>query len=230
MSLFLASGGTIGGWALTGKLAGEEAALSFLQVGVVAVLTISIAQFLFFSLGKKRLIYCVLFNITFGFGIVWFLMCLLLPVFWVQTIGTTEKSILALFLVMLCSANACKASTQFKSKWREVAEGALARHYNVKDNSMDWPKVLAPMRLTPALYIPGVPERMNPVISIAIIVSMVTGLSLRNSFPIFSLYAWGIPSCLAISLFIQASGLGVAQIITLAELEKKYGKPIRPKM
>ena len=229
MSLFLSFGGTVGGWALTGKLAGDDAALSFVQVGFIAVLVILGVQIIFFNLGKNRLIYRLVFNVAFGCGIVWFMLCLLLPILWVPSVGVMEKSALFLILLILAIANIFKACAQFAARWIDEGEKALILHYDSKEQTIDWPKVLKPMRLSLALYIPGIPEKMGPFISAAIIIFMVGGLSLRNAYPIFSLYAWGIPSCLVISMFAQVLGLGFAQIIRLAALEKKFGTPVRPK-
>jgi len=228
LSIFFTSGGTVGGWALAGKLGGDEAASSFLQVGIIVVLVMAVAQFLFFSLGKKRLIYRVVFNIAFGCGLVWFMLCLLLPIIWVEKVGTIEKGTLFLFLAGLCFANVFKGRAQFKLKWGEKGEDALGRYYNIQESTVDWPKVLAPMKFSVELYIPGIPQGLNPFISVAIILSMVTGLSLRNLFPTVSFFAWGIPSCLVISIFMQLIGLGIAQIVKLVALEKKRGKSIRP--
>jgi hypothetical protein len=229
LSFFFTSGGTVGGWALTGKLAGDEAAMEFLQMGVVAVFVMVGAQALFFRLGEKRLICRLIFHIFFGFGIVWFMLCLLLPMLWVQSVGLAAKALLFLLLVILCVANLLKAAAQFESRWRAQSEGALARHYNSRNSSIDWPEILLPMKLSMELCIPGVPVALNPFISLVAILAMLAGLSLRNAYPIFSLYAWGIPSCLVISLFMQAIGLGMAQIITVVSLEKKYGERIQPK-
>jgi hypothetical protein len=217
------------GGALTGKLVDDKAALSFLQIGLSIVLIISGMQMLLYLLGGKRLIYRVMFNIAFGCGLVWFMLCLLLPILWVDKVGVTAKALLFLFLALLCVANTCRASAHFDAKWNKEGENALAHHYNNKNSTLDWPKVLAPMRFSVGLYIPGISEKMTPFISVAIILFMVSGMSFRNAFPIFSLYAWGVPSCLVISIFAQVIGLGLAQIIKLIELEKRFGKPIKPK-
>lgn len=228
MSLFLSIAGTVGGWALTGKLAGDKAALSFVLVGSVVVFAISCIQVIFFALGRNRVIYRVVFNLAFGCGVVWFLLCLLLPILWISSIGSIEKALIFLFLLIISIANVSRAGMQFKARWKEKGEEALTRCYNSKEKTVDWPKVLAPMRFSVALHIPGIPEKMNPFISAAIILFMVGGLSLRNIYPIFSLYAWGIPACLVISMFSQVLGLGFAQIIKLIDLEKRFGTPIRP--
>lgn len=228
LSIFFTSGGTVGGWALAGKLGGDEAASSFLQVGMIVVLVMAAMQFLFFSLGKKRLIYRVVFNIAFGCGLVWFMLCLLLPIIWVEKVGVVEKGALFLFLAVLCVANVSKGWAQFMLKWVEKGEAALGRHYNIEESTVDWPKVLAPMKFSVELYIPGISESMRPFISVAIIFSMLTGLSFRNVFPTFSLFAWGIPSCLVISIFMQLIGLAIAQIAKLTALERQRGKSIKP--
>lgn len=229
LCFLFASGGTVGGWALTGKLAGEDAAFSFLYIGVATVLVMSAVQFVLYWLGRRRLIYRILFNIAFACGIVWFMLCLLLPVFWIPSVAGTEKSILFSLLIVLSASNIVRAGKQFREKWGADTEHALAKNHNIKNCTIDWPKVVATMRFSLGLYVPGVPEGMSPLISLLMIVSMLVGLSLRNAFPVFSLFAWGIPACLVISIFMQMIGLGIAQVVKLAALEKRYGMRIGPK-
>jgi hypothetical protein len=229
LSLFVCVGGTIGGWALAGKLAGDKAALSFLLVGLTVVLIMTGVQLVFYFLGESRLVYRVLFNIAFGCGLVWFMLCLLLPILWVDKFDVTFKTLFFVLLLVLCVVNVSKAGAQFKTKWEGEGEKAIAHYYDNNSGSVDWPKVLAPMKFSVALYIPGVSERLNPFISVAMLLGMGSGLSFRNAYPIFSLYAWGMPFCLVISMFAQVLGLGLAQVIKLVALEKGYGKPIRPK-
>ncbi len=229
LSFFVSIFGAMGGWALTRKLAGDKAALSFLQIGLIIVLIMTGTQLLFYLLGKSRLIHRVLFNMAFGCGLVWFMLCLLLPILWVDKFDIAFKALLFVLLLVLCIANASKAGAQFEMKWQAEGEKALARHYDKKSGSVDWQKVLASMRFSVSLYIPGVSERMTPLISFVMLLCMGSGLSFRNTYPIFSLYAWGTPFCLVISIFAQLLGLGLAQVIKLAALEKRFGKPLRPK-
>ena len=229
LSLIFTLGGTVGGWAVTGKLAGEGAALSFLQIGVVVVVLMSSAQTVFFLMGKKRLIYRLLFNISFAFGIVWFMLCLVLPILWVQSIGEMKKIALFLFLLIICFDNLIVARKQFDTKWVGKEENFLKKYYNIKRQTIDWPPIVTSMNFSVTLNVRGIPERMNHFVSVALILSMVVGLSLRNAFPTFSFFAWGIPSCLVISIFMQMIGLGIAQFMKLIALEKRYGGPIAPK-
>lgn len=228
LSLFVTLVGTIGGWLLTAKFAGEKAALSFLQVGLIAVFFISSIQVIFFLLGKRRLICRILFNVFFAFGIVWFMLCFLLPVWWMQSLNNFSKILLFLFLLVICIDNMMVAKIQFESKWEKGREYFLNKYYDEKCGTMDWPKTITEMNLSASLHIMGVPKIIYPAISFLSILSMVAGLSLRNIYPTFSFFAWGIPSCLVISIFVQMIGLGVAQFMKISFLEKRYGAAIAP--
>lgn len=218
-----------GGGALTEKLAGEYAAASFLLIGLVIVLALLAAEVFLFFLGRRRLIYCVLFNIVFAGGIVWFMLCLLLPMLWAPSVRSVEKIVLFSFLILLCVDSILKAKRQFQNRWGTETERALTIHYNVRKGTVDWSRVLRAMKLTAVLKVPGIPESMTAFISLVMILSMLAGLSLRSIFPVFSLFAWGVPACLAISIFMQLIGFGVAQIMKLIELEKRYQTRISPK-
>ena len=229
LSLFFTLAGTVGGWALTGKLAGGEAALSFLQIGAVIVIAISSAQTIFFLMGKKRLICRILFNISFAFGLVWFMLCLLLPILWTQSIGEVKKMALFVFLLVICFDNLILASKKFESKWIGKENNFLKKQYDVSSRTIDWPPIISSMKFSITLNVRGVPESMNALLSVSLVLLMIVGLSLRNVFPTFSFFAWGIPSCVVISMFMQMIGLGIAQFRKLVSLEKRYGGPIAPK-
>lgn len=229
LSFLFTSGGTVGGWTLTGKLAGDEAAIKFLQIGAIAVFVMAGAQALFFWLGKKRLIYRLLFNIFFAFGIVWFMLCLILPIIWVESIGSLMKILLFAILFSLCIDNLVFAKSLFDSKWSSEGEQFIERFYDRRSNAIDWERIVAALPLPITLHVRGVPKSINNFVSVLIIVSMFVGLSLRNTFPTFSLFAWGIPSCLVISTIVQMIGLGIAQLLMLISLEKRFGVRIAPK-
>lgn len=54
LSFLFTLGGTVGGWALTGKLAGDSSALSFFKLGVTTVLIMSAAQLVFFCWDRSE--------------------------------------------------------------------------------------------------------------------------------------------------------------------------------
>jgi hypothetical protein len=228
LSFVLSIGGAVGGWALTNGVAGSQAALSFLRLSVGTVMSIIALQTIFYILGKNRVIHQVLFGVSLGLSLVWFMSCLLLPLFWIDAINNVVKLLIIACFLALCISNAVESSFKFKRKWIEVGQGSFITNFDEVAGTIDWHKVIGPMKLSVTLHIPGLPAIATPVFSAVMILSMLLGLTLRYAFPIFSIFAWGIPASMIISTLVQMMGLGVAQVARLAELEKKIGKHIRP--
>jgi hypothetical protein len=154
--------------------------------------------------------------------------CLLLPLLWIDRANNAAKSLIIFCFFTLCISNAAESNFKFKRKWIEVGQVSFASYFNEVAGTIDWNKVIGPMKLSVTLHIPGLPASATPVFSAAMILSMLLGLNLRNTFPIFSIFAWGIPVSIIISTLVQMMGLGVAQVARLTELEKEIGKHIRP--
>lgn len=228
LSVFLSAAGAAGGCAITYKLAGYDAALSLVLFGVSIVAALLAIQTILAIKSEKRITYLILFNITFILGMVWFMLCLILPIFWISSIGTSAKFFLSLATVGLCSVNVSRGIEIFKSRWAKVGAGLLSRFYDRKHMVIDWDKVLAALRMSVSIYIPGVSSRLNPVISVTIVAAMITGLSLRNVFPLFSFFAWGIPIVIVVSLVMQMIGSAIGQFLEVTAIEKRDGNVIRP--
>ena len=228
LGILFASGGTVGGWAITGKLAGDEAALSFLRFGSAVVIAMFFVQTVLFYWGKKRLLYLLVFNVAFGCGIIWFMLCLVLPILWVDSMDERVKVSLFLLLIVLSISNIIQANLQFKRRWSEQGEANLICQGNINNGVLDWQKIVEGLKFSFALYIPWVPKSIYPIISPILIFSMLAGLAVRNVFPLTSLFAWGVPTCVAIATLMQMIGLGIAQIMKVMALEKRYGVNIAP--
>lgn len=228
LSAFLSVGGTAGGCAITYKMAGYDAVLSFFMFGASIVVALLAMQMILAIKSEKRTAYLVLFNMTFILGLVWFMLCLILPMFWLPSIGASAK--LSLFLASLgfCLVNISRGLEMFKSRWAQVGVELLSKFYDRKRKAIDWEAVVAKLRMSSSIYIPGVPSKLNHLISVAIIISMVAGLSLRNAFPLFSFFAWGVPMVIVVSLVMQMIGAAIGQFLEVTALERKDGDVIRP--
>jgi hypothetical protein len=228
LSGFLTFGCTVGGWALTEQLAGKEAGQEFLIVGAAFVVALLLLQSAFYLPGRNRLVYQLRFAVTCTLAPAWLLLCLLLPAYWLQTIGGDIKMLTAAAVVVLCAVNFRKGFREFAGKWPDKGKESFAKVYDSGTSVLDWSRVVQPMRLEAVLYVPGIPSKAVPILSLLMIVSMLLGLGLRKVFPEFSIFAWGIPCGIAMSVLVQLAGMGVAQVSKIKELEKKIGKEIRP--
>lgn len=228
LSAFMSAGGTAGGYAITYKLAGYDGAQSFLCFCAYTLATLLTVQAILGIKSAVRAVYLVLFNICFILGIVWFMLCLILPMFWIPTIDMSAKLLLSVASVILCSVNISKGVELFKLRWNRVGAELLSRYYDQKHSVIEWSDMVGGLRMAVSIYIPGVPEKLNSIISVAVVLSMIVGLSLRNAFPLFSLFAWGIPIVIVVSLVVQMIGFGIGQLLVLTALEKKDRNIIRP--
>ncbi len=228
LSTLMCVGGVAGGGAITHKMAGYNAALSFVKFGVCMVLMLLMVQMILSVKGQKRVIYLILFRMTFTFGIVGFMLCLILPLFWVAEIGLNAKISLSLISLGLWMVNVKRGIEIFNLKWADVGKKLLSRYYRESEAEIDWDGIVGSLKMSVTIYMPGVSGALNPIVSILIVISMLAGLSLRNVFPEVSLFAWGVPIIIAISLIVQMLGFGIAQYLKLNALEKEAGIQIKP--
>lgn len=217
----------LGGWILTGKLAGPRAAEEFFWLSILVTASITFFQLCFYARSRDRLIFKILFFGMSGLTLVWYLMSLFLPVLWVSTIGINTKVSLAVMTGVLFFCNGLRGFSYFRG-FSEKINTLVSKNYDDRTESLDWDKVLKSLKMSMNIYIPGVPARIIQLSSLFMVVSMLIGLGLRKPFPVFSVFAWGIP-CIFISSFcIQITTMCLAQALKVAELEEGLGLKIRP--
>ncbi len=229
MSAFLCVGGGAGGWGITYQLAGHEAALSFLKYGAAIVLGLLAVQIILSYKSKNRTLYLIMFNIAFALALAWFMSCLILPVLWVSTIDAPSKLLLGFIAIVLYYLNIIKGVRIFRSRWAQMGDDLLKKFYDTRNHSIDWDELVSRLRMSVSIYIPGFSTKFLPALYVILVVSMLIGLSLRKIYPTFSIFAWGVPGVLVVSLFMQMIGLAVGQLLELKEIEKKGDFVVRPK-
>ncbi|RYG98303.1 MAG: hypothetical protein EON58_07535 [Alphaproteobacteria bacterium] len=228
LSAFLATAATGGGWAITGKLAGHEAALSFLYFSAPVVGGMFVIQILLFMKSRSLVKFGIAFNIATAFGLVWMMSCLVLPIFWIASIGIAAKLSFGSVSLIICYLNVIRGIGIFNIRWKKVGLKLLRQYYWRDRETMDWGGIVSSLKLSASFYVPGVSEKTGPILSVLLVVSMIVGLSLRNVFPVFSVFFWGIPSVLVIATMLQMVGVVVGQYLMFVALEKKEGVFIRP--
>jgi hypothetical protein len=226
LSLFLTTAGTVGGWALTSRLGGDQAASSFLVLGAGIVAGLFMIQSLLYFINTKRLLHQVLFGAAFCLSLTWFMLCLFLPLFWVPAIGWATKLLIGGCASLFWVAGASQAFSQFNRKWEAAGATSLARYSDPATGAVEWEKVVESMKLSAPLYIPGIPQRSMQLVSVMLILLMLLGMNLRKAFPVFSAFAWGLPLSLILTIFVQMAGFAFAQALKIRQIEQQTGKNI----
>lgn len=227
LSAFLSVGATAGGWAITSKLASDAAAISFLYFSIPIVIGVLTLQAVLLTKIKDRACYLLLFNISATFGVLWMMSCLVLPLFWMESIPVSIKTLTIWFSTILFYLNIKRGRWIFRVRWESVGEKLLGDYYKSDRGVINWMGVVSSLKLPLSVYIPGIPKKSEPILTAVLVISMLAGLSFRKIFPEFSVFAWGIPSIVCIATIFQMVGCIIGQLSILRELERKDRKAIR---
>jgi len=219
---FLLCAGNAIGWAITQQVAGSTAGINFLFFGGMLTTLIFFFQILAFCTSRNRLSKQLMFRAVGGFSIAWFMLSLALPIFWIQDIELISKISLAAVSISLVGANIKFGIRQFEENWSRKTT-AIEEYINRNSASSKWCKVEKILGTAVDVYIPGVPNWMNPIISISILAAMILGLNLRKSFPTFSVFAWGIPCIIVVGIIMQMIAVLFLQAVKVNNLEQKFG-------
>lgn len=212
---------------MTEKIADHNAAASFAYISLIIIIVVVATQALLFLKSKERVRFLILFNIASAFGVMWMMSCLILPLFWVSSVGFAVKLLFGMSALILCLLNVIKGIKHFDVRWTVVGEKLLKKYYRQCNALVDWEGIVGSLELSVAFYVPGIPKKASPILSVILVISMLAGLSLRNAFPDFSIFAWGIPAVMVISVVMQMVGFGIGQFLALSAIEKRDGNIIR---
>lgn len=219
---------TLGGGAITKKLVDWDAAVSFVILGMVVCTLIFIGTLVLQRFAPKRLILEYL-SVSVGcISLSWIMLCLALPLLWLYGFYSPVGSALSAFFLLTLSYSLFRGHAHFVSCWKQFGEVALGTSFDRNQGTLDRFLLAKKLELAPDLFLPAPLEKLRWIILPALVLSMVTGLNLRNAFPVFSALAWGIPALVIASVGLQMAFLFALQALKIIQLEKEIGKRIRP--
>ena len=222
VSLFILLFGTVGGSAMTRKMAhgNDELGWSFFWWWLPACLLLFFCQCLVFPKARSRLLFQLVFNGLMGFTLLFFLLSIILPVFWLSPMNALAKAILAAIFVAILLYNLVFGWQIVHRRWADMAAPAFEQEFKPKNGSVNWEKVVRKMKVQPEIILPGVPEKWKAAVWIVFIIGMIAGLVMKSTWPAFSAFSWGIPVMLVGACFNQLSGAHFAQAVKVHAIEK----------
>jgi hypothetical protein len=227
LCLLLLCAGNASGWAIARNIAGSDEGAAFFYFGLTFSSIIFLVQALIFARARKRLVFHLIFRAASGLSLLWYMLCLAFPIFWMPVVDIYSKIALAAFSVLLFACNGREGVRTFERRWCEKTP-AVNKYYDLRRKSLDWNKIVNSLHLSVSLYIPGVSPRIIPLLSVFLILSMMLGLNFRRMYPSLSVFAWGIPCIILSSTLIQMMAMNIAQALKVVELEAEMGAKIRP--
>jgi hypothetical protein len=223
LSVVLLAFSTLAGWVLTLKLAGDEAGNQALVVClVIAGLTLVAELAAYFAI-RDRLMFVSVFYAVFGLNVVWFMLSLFIPIYWLDSVPEAAKWLASAILAFLGAANLMRGYRQFKEKWDGFQDPIGVGKVNRTSQTIDWERIQKHLRIDADIFIPGLPRNVTSLLSVLLIISMLVGLNFRSVYPVFSLYAWAIPCAVFGSFFFQLVGNRVAEARAIGNLQSSIG-------
>jgi len=221
ISALILSIGTMVGWILTQKLVDANSGVSFIKFSIVPITLIFLSQAIIFQKACHYLYFQLIFLTLMGFTMMWLMSCLFLPAFWLNTISIKIKILMAIIYIYIAIGNFFFSLKEFDKKWREFQLSKKLEKYIPYKNTTNWGGLMSALELQGKLYILGIPKFLTNVITILIIPCMLLGLSLRGSYPAFSVFAWGIPSAIIAAFFLQMAGYNFAQAKKISTIQRE---------
>jgi hypothetical protein len=223
LSITVLTVSTIGSAFLVQKLAAGNSGFDFLCFGCLASAIIFLPQALTFPKAQKRLFFQLVYFGFLGFSMAWFLLALFFPVFWIVEIGQVGKLFLFAIFLTVTGFNLALGWRMFNKNWGKVGISVFKTEFKGDARGGDWNEVMKRIKVHHYIAVPGISRKCASAVSIALVVFMVVGLNLRTMYPVFSVFAWGIPAVVMASYFVQVSGSYFAQANQVKKLEADLG-------
>jgi hypothetical protein len=201
---FLGISGISGGAALTTKLVNAEAGMVFLLFGGAWLTVGFIGLILLREYSRRRAIGNLLF-VALGINVGGLLAdrgradCLFC---WHPVLSNMPS--LSSFHRMLG-----------REPWRDTAT-----LYNPALGVIHVEPLMRKLQINAELFLPPRLEFLSGMVSLGLILSMIIGLNLRNVYPVFSAFSWGIPALTLSTVLLQMAFLRILLAMKLRYLEK----------
>jgi hypothetical protein len=225
ISLFFLCAGSAIGWAIVKKLSGEQAGSEFLRLSFIFAVIVYFVQVTLFFMSRQRLFLQISFTAAFGISLFWFMLSFSLPIFWMEELGQISRISIFSLSIILFAVRAHEGASYFEAKWRQN-KTFVSKYYNSNTQVLDWEKFVSSFGLAFSLFPRGVPVWTDRVLTVLLVISMIVGLNLRKVYPVFSVFAWGIPCIIASAALIQITTVNVMQALKVIALEKTMGVKI----
>lgn len=219
LSFFILGAGTITGSLLALKLAGDAAGYGAILFGSIIASLIFLLQVMLYRMIRNRLFFSIVFLATFSLTLVWFMINFFMPILWMDTMPAYAKFIVSSIFLVLCLANFLKGRKDLLCKWPARSDVLRIGMLEPIKGTIAWGKIVQSLKLEPNLYIPGLPSKFSNVVGMSLAIFMLIGFNFRTAFPVFSAFAWGIPSAMVTSFFFQVMGQKVGEAEKVRELQ-----------
>lgn len=204
---------------LASRLAGDAAGYSSILVGGIGAALIFLLQLALYRMTHNRLLFSIFLVAAICLTLAWFIFFLFMPILWMDALPAYAKLIVVSILLFLYAVNFLKCREEFLSR-RSAGSDPLPRgRFNRAKGTIAGEKIVLSLKHEPNLYIPGLPPRYSTAVGVPLVVHMLLGLNFRDVYPVFSAFAWGIPSAVITSFIFQLIGQKMGEARKVQEIQ-----------
>lgn len=229
LSAVLALLGTLTSYLITDKVAGSAAAIRAVHVGLIWTIIGTLTLLLAWLYSGRRAIWYQLYDgFLIFFGANSLLLAIAFPLFLTYGLTSSVGTGLAIYAIALFSYQSWRAHRNFQDRWLLNKDRAFAKALNKESKQMNTDVFVHFLNLEVELLLPWKLSRFGFLILGLMLISMVTGLNLRKVFPLFSIFAYGIPALTFLSVSTQIVLFRVLIAFKLIGIEREIGAVLAP--
>lgn len=227
ISFFLLLFSTVGGALLASRLAGGNAGYGSIVLGTIGASLIFLMQVALYRMIHNSLLYAIVFGAALLLTLAWIMFCLFMPILWMDSLPVYAKTFVVCILLLLSVLNFLKGRSEFLRSWSSRPDRLRLGNLDPIKGTIAWEKVVLSLKQEPDLYIPGLPRRLSTVAGVLLVVFMLIGLNFRTTFPVFSAFAWGIPSAVMTAFVFQLIGQKMGEARKVREIQAELMVELR---
>lgn len=217
--------GALFGALLNLQMVGSRAAAEFGYATLAWVSAGAVALLLMYRTARSRVAIRETFMaVSICVGFATFLAGAAAPLFWLYPLSEPTGLGLGAAFAGALAYQLWRGYGNFQQCWESNHLTALESALDTGAGTLDVGRFLERLQAVGKLFVPFNSEPLNQLISAALIVSMLLGLNLRKPFPELSIWAWGVPALVFMSVFAQMALMRILLAHRLHQLEASLGK------
>ncbi|WP_175016917.1 hypothetical protein [Massilia sp. YMA4] len=214
-------------WALADDLVtpAAQGAIGWSALWGGAVLTVCQAALCLLRPG--RLAHVLLLRAGIALSLVWFFVCAILPLWWMDEVDQPVQWFVLLSLAAAGGAGAVVGACRFQASWLGSGRAALARHYDRERGLLDWDALIRQLARRAGAGAPSLDRTRAAVIAAAIVFMLVAPGYVFGA-AAAAVIVWGGLIAAGLGWSTALIGSTLAQAAALWRLERHDGVRLAP--
>ncbi|WP_146171839.1 hypothetical protein [Pseudoduganella armeniaca] len=209
-------------WALADDLVTPAAQGEAGRLALSAAALLTACQAAMCLLKPDRLAHALLLRAGLVLSLVWFFVCGILPLWWMDEVDLPVKWFVLLSLAVAGGAGAFLGARRFHARWLAFGEEALARHYDREQGLLDWDALTRQLAKRANARAPSL-DRTRVAVTAAAVVFLLVAPGYVFGAAAAAVIAWGGLIAPGLGWSAALIGATLAQAAAVRRLQRRDG-------